>query len=117
MLGALTAGDALDDDLVVLVQEDRHVGPFSFRGFSELGGLVGGFVHGPDLGDQRVVGLGEDATALVDVVAVEADDQRLVGLVTEHLQRADDAVGHGVARGDAAEHVDEDALDLLVAAG
>ena len=55
------------------------------------------------------------APALLDVVAVEADDQRLVGLVAEHLQRADDAVGHRVARGDAAEHVDEHALDLAVA--
>src|ERR1700738_2805180 len=43
------------------------------------GGDVGGFVHRADLGHQRVVGLGEDATALVDVVAVEAGQQRLFG--------------------------------------
>ena len=76
---------------------------------------LGGFVHRAHLRHQRVVGLGQDATTLVDVVAVEPHDQRLVRLVAEHLQRRDDAVGHRVARGDAAEHVDEHALDLLVA--
>src|SRR4051794_34058504 len=75
---------------------------------------VRGFVHRADLGHQRVVGLGEDATALVDVVAVEAHNQWLVGLIPEDLQRLDDAVGHRVAGGDAAEHVDEHALDLAV---
>ena len=113
--GGLTAGDALDDDLAVLGQKDCHVSPFRPCGFGGLGGCdVGGFVHRADLGHQRVVGFGEDATALVDVVAVEPDHQRLVGLVAEDLQRADDAVGDGVARGDAAEHVDEHALDLRV---
>src|SRR5206468_2432308 len=69
-----------------------------FRGFSGLGGGdVGGFVHRPHLRHQRVVGLGEDATALVDVVAVEPHHERLVGLVTEDLQRLHDSVGHGVA--------------------
>ena len=53
------------------------------------------------------VGLGQDAPALVDVVAVQPDDQRLVRLVAQHAQRGDDAVGHRVARGDAAEDVDE----------
>src|SRR5262245_34056679 len=85
------------------------------RGFGGLGGSnVGGFVHRGHFGHQRVVGLGEDATALVDVVAVEPDHQRLVGLVLEDLQRLDDAVGDRVARGYAAEHVDEHALDLGV---
>ena len=54
------------------------------------------------------------AAALLDVVAVEADDERLGRLVAEDLQRALDAVGDLVARGDAAEDVDEDALDLRV---
>src|SRR3954454_17411934 len=49
----------------------------------ELGSLVGRVVHGVDEGHQRVVGLGEDAPALDHVVAVEADDQRLVRLVPE----------------------------------
>ena len=89
--------------------------PSSFAAFGQLGGLVGALVHGVDLGHQRVVGLGQDAPALLDVVAVEADDQRLVGLVAEDLQRLDDAVGDRVAGGDAAEDVDEHALDLRVA--
>ena len=54
------------------------------------------------------------AAALLDVVAVEAYDERLGRLVAEDLQRADDAVGDLVAGGDAAEDVDEHALDLLV---
>ena len=89
-----------------------HGVPYLLR---QLGGLVGAGVHGVGLDHQRMVGLGEDAAALLDVVAVEPDDQRLVGLVAEHLQRLDDAVGDRVARGDAAEHVDEHALDLAVA--
>ena len=62
-----------------------------------------------------MVGFGQDAAALFDVVAVETDDQRLVRLVAEDLQRLHDPVGNGVARGDAAEDVDEHALDLAVA--
>src|SRR5215208_6419786 len=66
-------------------------------GFGSFSGRdVGGFVHRADLGYERVVGLGEDATALVDVVAVEPHYQRLAGRVAEDLQRADDAVGDGV---------------------
>src|ERR1700704_3349506 len=92
---------------------------FEISGLRSFGGLgggdVGGLVHRPHLRHEWVVGFGEDATALVDVVAVEADHQRLVGLVTEDLQRLHDAVGDRVARGDATEHVDEHALDLAVA--
>src|SRR5689334_10531043 len=88
------------------------IGHLSLRLVRQLGGFVGTGVHGLGLDDQWMVGLGQDAPALVDVVAVEADDQRLVGLVAEDLQRVDDAVGDGVATCDAAEHVDEDALDL-----
>ena len=66
------------------------------------------------LGDQRVVELVEDPAALLDVVAVEPDDERLGRLVAEDLQRALDAVGDLVAGGDAAEDVDEHALDLRV---
>ncbi len=113
VLGALGAGHALHDDLAGLGQEDRHVCPTSLR--CELGGAVGCSVHRVDHRHQRVVGLVEDPPALVDVVAVEADDERLVGLVAEDLQRVHDAVGDGVARGDPAEDVDEDALHLRVA--
>ena len=40
--------------------------------------------------------LGEDAPALDDVVAVEPDDQWLVGLIAQHVQRGDDAVRDGI---------------------
>ena len=98
----LGAGHALDDDLAVLVEEDRHLsgvlsGVGRRSGGGEFGGPARGAVHRVDHGHQRVVGLGEDPAALLDVVAVEADDQRLGRLVAEVLQRRDDAVGDGVA--------------------
>ncbi len=61
-----------------------------------------------------MVGFGEDASTVLYVVPVEADDQRFIGLVAKDLQRLDDAIGHRVTGGDAAEHVDEHALDLRV---
>src|ERR671926_1464982 len=76
----------------------------------ELGGPAGGAVHRVHQGHQRGVCLGQDPPALLHVVAVEPDDQRLGRLVTEQLQRVDDAVGDRVAGGDPAEDVDEDAL-------
>src|SRR3954454_5804643 len=79
-------------------------------GGGELGGPARGAVHRVDHGHEGVVGLGEDPPALLDVVAVEADDQRLGRLVAEGLQGGGDAVGHGVAGRDPAEDVDEDAL-------
>src|SRR3954468_3950235 len=85
-------------------------GPVREGSGGELGGAARGAVHGVDDGDQRVVGLGEDPPALLHVVAVEADDQRLGRLVPQDLQRLDDAVRDGVAGGDPAEDVDEDAL-------
>src|SRR3712207_1344749 len=76
----------------------------------ELGGPARGAVHRVDHGHQGVVGLGEDPPALLDVVAVEPDDQRLGRLVAQDAERGDDAVGDGVAGGDAADDLDEDAL-------
>src|SRR5918998_254363 len=69
----------------------------------ELGGPARGAVHRVDHGHERVVGLGEDPPAFLDVVAVEPDDQGLGGLVAEQLQRGDDTVGDGVAGGDPAD--------------
>ena len=114
VLGAHPTGHALDDDLAVLVQVDAHRCLLRPQAFAELGGLVGRAVHGVDQGDQRVVELVEDAATLLDVVAVEADDERLGRLVAEDLEGALDAVGDLVARGDAAEDVHEHALDLRV---
>src|SRR5271167_1169182 len=83
-------------------------------GARELGGFVSGLVHRRYDCHQRVVGLGQDASAFVHVVAVQPDHQRLVGVVAEDLQRLHDPIGNGVTRGDATEHVDEHALDLCV---
>src|SRR6476619_4850286 len=80
----------------------------------ELGGTARGAVHRRLDRHQGVVALLEDAAALLDVVAVEAHDERAVLLVTEGVEGADDAVGDRVAGGDAAEDVDEHALDLRV---
>src|SRR3954453_8353838 len=91
----------------------RHIAASGSGG--QLGGLAGRVVHGVHHRDQGVVRLGEDPATLVDVVAVQADDERLGGVVAEDLQSLDDAVGHRVAGGDAAEDVDEDALDVVVA--
>src|SRR6478735_226595 len=84
-------------------------------GVGERGGLVGALVHRGGESDERVIGLLEDPAALLDPVAVDADDERLRGGRAELGERADDALGDGVARGDAAEDVDEDRLDLRVA--
>src|SRR3712207_7351604 len=58
-------------------------------GPGHLGGLVGRAVHGGHLGDQGVVELVEDPTALLHIVAVEPYDERLGRLVAEDLQRPD----------------------------
>src|SRR5690606_36859594 len=84
-------------------------------GVGELGGLGGALIHGGGQGNQRVVGLVQDAATFIDVVAVEAHDQRLVRCGAELGQRADDALGHGVTRGDSAEHVHEHGFHLRVA--
>ena len=86
VLLALGAGHALHDDLGALVQEDRHGSGPLLR--SQLGGAVSSAVHGVHQRDQRVVRLVEDPAPLLDVVPVEAYDERLVGLVAEDLQRA-----------------------------
>src|SRR3954469_18930089 len=85
-----------------------------FSGGGEFGGPARGAVHRVDHGHQGVVGLGEDPPALLHVVAVESDDQRLGRLVAEQLQGVHDAVGDGVAGRDPAEDVHEHALHRRV---
>ena len=105
MLHALGAGHALHDDLAVLVQEDAHgVQAPAFASSAALSAASSIVSTSVTSGWFASV---EDAASLDDVVAVEAHDQRLVRLVAEHAQRGDDAVGDRVARGDAAEDVDE----------
>src|SRR6266568_825703 len=90
------------------------MGHIPFSGTSQLGGLLGGLIHGGHQRDQGMIGLGQDAPTFVNVVAVEPDHQWLVGLVAQYLQRLHDAGSYRVAGGDTAEDVDEHALDLLV---
>src|ERR1700734_2526136 len=90
------------------------MGHVPFSGARELGGFVSGLVHRRYDCHQWVVGLGQDASAFIHVVAVQANHQRLVGVVAEDLQSLHDPIGHGVTRGYATEHVDEHALDLCV---
>src|SRR3954453_1482268 len=112
-------------DILVSCLGSKRSGPFpgpaaSLRGVGtkgdlllgggELGGPARGAVHRVHQGHQRVVGLGEDPPALLHVVAVEPDDQRLGRLVAEQLQGVHDAVGDGVAGRDPAEDVHEHTL-------
>src|SRR5699024_4078230 len=121
VLGAHAAGDALDDDLRIGVQVDRHSSLQSlFRssrggsGAGQFGRAVGAAVHGVGEGDQRVVPLVQDGPSVLDVVAVEPHHELLRGGVTEQVESPDDALGDLVASGDATEDVHEHALDLVV---
>src|SRR6266545_1420440 len=83
----------------------------------QLGRARRGAVHRVDPLHQRVVRAVEDPPALVGVVAVQPYHQRLVhrlATLGEQREGVQDAVGHRVARGDAAEHVDEHALNRRV---
>src|SRR5919202_6305399 len=96
-------------------------GPLSLAGGGQLGRPAGGVVPGlhpvdraPRPRGREVV---EDLVAQLGVVAVEADDDRQLDRrapLLEQLVGLQDPVRHCVAGGDAAEHVDEDALDLRV---
>src|SRR6478752_465289 len=91
------------------------LGSVSVACVRELGSAVGRAVHGVHQRHERVVGVVQDPPALLDVVAVEAYDERLVRLVAQPLEGADDPVGDLVAGSDATEDVDEDRLHLDVA--
>src|SRR5262245_21880650 len=106
----MTFESALRKMAMVRVLSFRRLG-LSVGGRGELGGLARGAVHRRLDAHEGVGALGEDAAPLLDVVAVETHDERPVLLVAERVEGTHDAVGHGVARGDAAEDVDEDALD------
>src|ERR1022692_1337054 len=87
----------------------------SRRGRSgQLGGAPRRIVHGPDLLDRGYACLVEDAAPRRGVIAVQAHHDGVTDLVApgaQHAQGGHDAVGDGVARGDPAEHVDENAAD------
>src|SRR4249919_3150444 len=77
------------------------LGSVSVACVRELGSAVGRAVHGVHQRHERVVGVVQDPQALLDVVAVEAYDERLVRLVAQPLEGADDPVGDLVAGSDA----------------
>src|SRR5579872_3640402 len=85
--------------------------PLLSRATRRLYGLLGGLpqVLGRDDRDARVL---EQFAPLLDVRALEADDERHFEL--DLLEGAEDAGGDHVALDDAAEDVDQDGLDLGV---
>src|SRR5258706_12511278 len=77
---------------------------------SQFGRSLRGTVHCVHTLDERIRGRVEDPAPLLGVVAVQAYDEWLgdiLATLLEQIQRGDDAVGHRVARRDAAEYVDE----------
>ena len=97
---ALAAGDALDQEPRLAVDEDAHAAVPTPRRRDRLRRRVVERVGGDE------VGLGEDRLGLLGVGADDADDHRHVA--RQRLARLDDAAGDLVAAGDAAEDVDED---------
>ena len=69
--------------ILVSVPIRIDMGPYVPSGRSQLGGLLGRCVHRVDDRDERMRRLREDAPPLLDVVAVEPHDERLVRLVAE----------------------------------
>src|SRR5215469_7372679 len=83
----------------------------------QLGGAPRRVVHGRDLLDDGQRRLRQDRSALGRLVTVEPHDNRVADLLATLGKQAhggDDAVGDGIARRDAAEHVDQDAADTRV---
>src|SRR5262249_2876328 len=77
----------------------------------------GGLVHRLNPPDHGQPSVGQDPAALGRVVAVQPDHDRVCHLLAargQHVQRRNDAVGDRVARGDAAEHVDQHAADRRI---
>src|SRR5215216_2113779 len=130
---ALAPGEALDDDLGVGVDEDRHLSRPLLRSpatqavcgrslagarslasraalttVGDANGLPGRLEHrrlADELG-RRDPGVEDDLATLLSVRAVEADDDRRPQL--DPAEALDDALGHLLAARDAAEDVDED---------
>ena len=104
----MVAGEALADDLGVLVDENGHyLEPFT--ALTTFCGGVGEIVGGGD-GEAR---FGQDFLAQFDIGAFQAHHQR--HLQRDFLRRGDDAFGDDVAFHDAAEDVDQDALHIGIA--
>src|SRR5215472_15312001 len=83
----------------------------------QLGGAPRRIVHRGHLLDDGNGRLVQDAAALRRPVAVQPDHDRVPhrrAMLGQQPDRGHDAVGHRVARGDAAEHVHQHALDARV---
>src|SRR4051794_34373889 len=81
-------------------------------GLRELHDALGGVEHRRLDVQALQIGLGQQTAALLVVRAVEAHDERHLRL--DLLERLDEALGHLVAPGDAAEDVEQHGLDLRV---
>ena len=107
---ALRAGEALVDDLGLLVDEDRHgcapYFPASSTTASAASSIVGLEMSRSDSWSARI------ARPSLGVGAVEADDDGRADV--DPAEGGDDAVRHLLALGDAAEDVDEDGPHLRV---
>src|SRR5262249_18394110 len=111
---ALPAGEALDNDLGVLIDEDRHGSVPVSVSTRDRHRCPRGLQH-RRLALQHALRNScalEDLAALFGVGAVESDHDRRAQL--HAVERFDDALGHFLAASDAAEDVDEDALHVLV---
>src|SRR5215472_6974334 len=95
----------------------RGGGVRASTGRRQFRGAARGVVHGLGLLDHAKAGLAEDRPACRGVVAVETHHDRpgdLLAALAEHAERRHDAVRHGVAGCDAAEHVDQHAAHVRV---
>src|SRR5450755_4056607 len=90
----------------------------SRRGRSgQLGGAARRIVHRRYLLHHGDAGLIQDGAPLGRLVAVQPHHDRVadrLALLGEHPDRRHDSVGHRVAGGDPAEHVDQDAADRRI---
>src|SRR5215469_14913140 len=80
-------------------------------------GAARGVVHGLGLLDHGEAGVAEDRPPGRGVVAVKTDHDRpgdLLAVLVEHAERRHDAVRHGVAGRDSAEHVDQHTAHVRV---
>ena len=105
--GAVVAGDALADDLGVLVDENGH----QAASFTALTIFLAASSRS-SAGDDVEPGVADDLLAEFDIGAFEAHHQR--NLEAHFLHRGDHAFGDDVAFHDAAEDVDQDALHARV---
>ena len=105
MEGALRAGEALADDLGVLVDQNGH----QFASLTACDDLFRGIGEVLRRGDLQTRLL-QDLLAELDVGAFQPHHQRHVQV--DLARRGDDAFGDHVAAHDAAEDVDQDALDV-----